>query len=52
MVPGISDQWLAVIIFVAAGLGVIGFLFIDTWRFDARARRNRERAAAEPRPEK
>lgn len=49
---GISDQWLAVIIFVAAGLGVMGFILIDTWRFDARARRHRERAAAEPRPEK
>jgi len=52
MVPGISDQWLAGIVFIAAGLGIIGFLLIDSWRLDARARRNRERAAAEPRPEK
>lgn len=49
---GIPGPWFAFIMFAAAGLGIIGFLLIDTWRFDARARRNRERAAAEPRPEK
>jgi hypothetical protein len=52
MVPGISDQWLAGIMFVTVGLGIIGFLLIDSWRLDARARRNREKAAAEPRTEK
>jgi uncharacterized SAM-binding protein YcdF (DUF218 family) len=52
MVPGISDQWLAGIMFIAAGLGIIGFLLIDSWRLDPRARRNREKAAAEPRPGK
>lgn len=52
MVPGISDQWLAAIMFVGAGMGIIGFLLIDSWRLDARIKRNREKAAAEPRPEK
>jgi hypothetical protein len=48
MVPGISDQWLAVIMFAAVGIGLFAFGVISTRRFDAR---NRKRAAAQPRPE-
>jgi hypothetical protein len=49
---GISGPWFAFIMIAAVALGIMGFLLIDTWRLDARARRNREKAAAEPQPEK
>jgi hypothetical protein len=49
MVPGISDQWLAVIMFAAIGIGLLAYGVISARRFDAR---NRKRAASEPRPEK
>ena len=49
---GIPGPWLFFILIVVAVVGMVGFALIDTRRLDARIRRDRERAAAEPRPEK
>ena len=52
LVPGISDQLLVALMIIGAALGFTGFIIIDGRRLDARIRRERERAAASPRPEK
>jgi hypothetical protein len=52
LVPGISDQLLVALMIVGAAVGFSGFVIIDGRRLDARIRRERERSAAEPRPEK
>jgi hypothetical protein len=52
MVPGISDQLLVFLMILVAVVGMVGFLVIDGRRLDARVKRERESAAAEPRPEK
>lgn len=52
LVPGISDQLLVALMIVGAALGFTGFMIISGRRLDARIRRERERAAAVPRPEK
>ncbi len=49
---GIPGPWLFFIMIVVAVVGMVGFALIDTRRLDARIRRDRERIAAEPRPEK
>jgi hypothetical protein len=46
------NEWVPAIAGFALGIAIMGFVLIDTWRLDARARRHREKAAAEPRPEK
>jgi hypothetical protein len=52
LVPGISDQLLVALMIIGAALAFTGFVVIDGRRLDARIRRERERAAAVPRPEK
>jgi Flp pilus assembly protein CpaB len=52
MVPGISDQLLVIIMILAAAAGMFAYVAQGVWRLDARIRRDRERAAAELRPEK
>lgn len=52
LVPGISDQLLVELIIVGAALGVVGVGIVSKLRLDARIRRERERAAATPHPEK
>lgn len=51
MVPGISDQLLVFLMIVVAVGTMFGFLIIDSRRLDARARRERQKSAVEPRPE-
>ncbi len=52
VVPGISDQLLVALMIIGFTLGLTGFMIISGRRLDARIRREREREAAEPRPEK
>lgn len=49
---GIPGPWFAFIMIAAVAFGILGFLFLDSWRLDARRKRSREKIAAEPRPEK
>lgn len=49
---GIPGPWLFFLLIVVAVVGMVGFALIDTRRLDARIRRDRERTAAELRPEK
>lgn len=52
LVPGISDQLLVALMFIGTALGIVGVGIASKLRLDARIRRERERVAAEPRPEK
>jgi hypothetical protein len=51
MVPGLSDQWLAVIMVATAGLVLFSYGVISAKRFDARVRRDREKAEASRGPQ-
>ena len=52
LVPGISDQLLVALMIIGAALGFTGLNIVSKLRLDARIRRERERAAAAPQPEK